>query len=120
VTNFLYVVIYKRSDRAALGPFLPTLVFISAITKVPHAVHTESHVYAVIEQTILVQMCYRHSTTVHVYAISVMVPWFDSIAYNAMMCSLPRFYGNEGMQPNNEAYLRFPTSNQHNNDYASG
>jgi hypothetical protein len=37
---------------------------------------------------------------VHVYAISVMVPWFDSIAYNAVMCSLPRFYGNEGMQPN--------------------
>jgi hypothetical protein len=36
---------------------------------------------------------------VHVYAISVMVPWFDSIAYNAVMCSLPRFYGNEGIQP---------------------
>jgi hypothetical protein len=36
---------------------------------------------------------------VHVYAISVMVPWFDSRAYNAVMCSLPRFYGNEGMQP---------------------
>jgi hypothetical protein len=28
-----------------------------------------------------------------------MVPWFDSIAYDAVMCSLPRFYGNEGMQP---------------------
>jgi hypothetical protein len=28
-----------------------------------------------------------------------MVPWFDSIAYNAVMCSLPRFYSNEGMQP---------------------
>jgi hypothetical protein len=40
------------------------------------------------------------STTVHVHAISVMVPWFDSIAYNAVMCSLPMFYGNEGMQPN--------------------
>jgi hypothetical protein len=36
---------------------------------------------------------------VHVYAISVMVPWFVSIAYNAVMCSLPRFYSNEGMQP---------------------
>jgi hypothetical protein len=44
--------------------------------------------------------CVRQSTTVHVYAISIMVPWFDSIAYNAGMCSLPRFYGNEGMQPN--------------------
>jgi hypothetical protein len=32
-----------------------------------------------------------------------MVPWFDSIAYNAVMCSLPRFYSNEGMQP--ETYL---------------
>jgi hypothetical protein len=36
---------------------------------------------------------------VHVYAISVMVPWFDSIAYNAVMCSLPRVYGNESIQP---------------------
>jgi hypothetical protein len=33
-----------------------------------------------------------------------MVPWFDSIAYNAMMCSLPRFYGNESIQPDNEAH----------------
>jgi hypothetical protein len=30
-----------------------------------------------------------------------MVPSFDSIAYNAVMCSLPRFYGNEGIQPDN-------------------
>jgi hypothetical protein len=52
VTNFLYVVIYKRSDRAALGPFLPTLVFISTIIEVPHASKRVSHVYAVIEQTI--------------------------------------------------------------------
>jgi hypothetical protein len=52
VTNFLYVVIYKRSDRAALGPFLPTLVFISTIIEVPHAIKRVSHVYAVIEQTI--------------------------------------------------------------------
>jgi hypothetical protein len=37
---------------------------------------------------------------VHVYAISVMLPWLDSIAYNAVMCSLPSIYGNEGMQPN--------------------
>ena len=37
----------------------------------------------------------------HVYAISVMVPWFGIIAYNAVMCSLPRLYGNEGMQPDN-------------------
>jgi hypothetical protein len=37
----------------------------------------------------------------YVYAISVMVPCFDNIAYNAMMMgSLPRFYDNEGMQPN--------------------
>jgi hypothetical protein len=36
----------------------------------------------------------------HVYTINVMVPWFDSIAYNAVMCSLPRFYGNKGIQPN--------------------
>jgi hypothetical protein len=49
----LYVVIYKRSDRAALGPFLPTLVFISTIIEVgPHASKRVSHVYAVIEQTI--------------------------------------------------------------------
>jgi hypothetical protein len=41
----------------------------------------------------------EYSTTVHVYAIKVMVPWFDSIAYNAEMCSLPRSYGNKGMQP---------------------
>ena len=52
-----------------------------------------------------VQMCYRQSTTVHVYAISVMVPWFDSIAYNAVMCSLPRFYGNEGMQPDTPSFV---------------
>jgi hypothetical protein len=32
-----------------------------------------------------------------------MVPWFDSIAYNAVMCSLPRFYGNEGIQPDSLA-----------------
>jgi hypothetical protein len=50
VTNFLYVGIYKRSDRAALGPFLPTLVFISTIIEVPHASKRVSHVYAVIEQ----------------------------------------------------------------------
>jgi hypothetical protein len=37
---------------------------------------------------------------VHVYAIRGMVPWFDSIAYYAVMCSLPRFYGSEVMQPN--------------------
>jgi hypothetical protein len=36
-------------------------------------------VYAVIEQT-----------TVHVYTISIMVPWLDSIVYNAVICSLPR------------------------------
>jgi hypothetical protein len=52
VTNFLYVVIYKRSDRAALGPFLPTLVFISTIIEVPYASKRVSHVYAVIEQII--------------------------------------------------------------------
>jgi hypothetical protein len=40
---------------------------------------------------------------VHVYTISAMVPWFDSIAYNAVMCSLPRFYSNEGIQPNTHA-----------------
>jgi hypothetical protein len=39
---------------------------------------------------------------VHVYAISVMVPWFDSIAYNEVMCSLPRFYGNEGIHPDRD------------------
>jgi hypothetical protein len=50
-----------------------------------------------------VQLCYRQSTIGHVYAIGVMVPWFDSIAYDAVMCSLPRFYGNEGMQPNKSA-----------------
>jgi hypothetical protein len=52
MTNFLYVVIYKRSDRAALGPFLPTLVFISTIIEVPHAIKRVSHVYAVTKQTI--------------------------------------------------------------------
>jgi hypothetical protein len=31
-----------------------------------------------------------------------MVPWFDSIAYNAVMCSLPRNYSNEGMQPDGQ------------------
>jgi hypothetical protein len=36
---------------------------------------------------------------IYVYTISVMVPWFDSIEYNAVMCSLPRFYGNERIQP---------------------
>jgi hypothetical protein len=51
MTNFLYVVIYKRSDRAALGPFLPTLVFISTIIEIPHAIKRVSHVYAVTEQT---------------------------------------------------------------------
>jgi hypothetical protein len=56
VTNFLYVVIYKRSDRAALGPFLPTLVFISTIIEVPHAIKRVSHVYAVIEQTMVQSM----------------------------------------------------------------
>jgi hypothetical protein len=29
-----------------------SIVFISAITKIPHAGHTEAHVYVVIEQTI--------------------------------------------------------------------
>jgi hypothetical protein len=56
VTNYLYVVIYKRSDRAALGPFLPTLVFISTIIEVPHASKRVSHVYAVIEQTMVQSM----------------------------------------------------------------
>jgi hypothetical protein len=52
VTNFLYIVFYKRSNRAALGPFLPTLVFISTIIEVPHAIKRVLHVYAVVEQTI--------------------------------------------------------------------
>jgi hypothetical protein len=52
VTNFLYVVIYKRSDKAALGPFLPNLVFISTIIEVLHAIKRVSHVYAVTEKTI--------------------------------------------------------------------
>jgi hypothetical protein len=56
VTNFLYVVIYKRSDRAALGPFLPTLVFISTIIEVPDASKMVLHVYAVIEQTMVQSM----------------------------------------------------------------
>jgi hypothetical protein len=37
---------------AALGPFLPTLVFFSTIIEVPHAIKRVSHVYAVTEQTI--------------------------------------------------------------------
>jgi hypothetical protein len=57
VTNILYVVIYKRSDRAALGPFLPTLLLIRAITEISHAVQRESYVYAVIEQTMWNKVC---------------------------------------------------------------
>jgi hypothetical protein len=41
----------ESSDRVALGPFLPTLVFISTIIEVPHAIKRVSHVYAVIEQS---------------------------------------------------------------------
>jgi hypothetical protein len=55
VTNFLYVDIYKRSDRAALGLFVPTLVFISTIIEVPHVFKSALalHVYAgLMEQTI--------------------------------------------------------------------
>jgi hypothetical protein len=100
VTNFLYVLIYKRSNRAALGPFLLTLVFISTIIEVSHAIKRVSHVYAVAEKT-MVQSMLSSQLQCMFYAIGVMVPWFDGIAYNAVMCSLRRFYGNEGMQPDN-------------------
>jgi hypothetical protein len=41
-----------------------------------------------------------------------MVPWFDNIAYNAVMCSLPRFYGNEGMQPDRDGMTHVPLRRQ--------
>jgi hypothetical protein len=49
----LYVCCYLQEERqGCLRSCLATLVFISTIIEVPHAITRISHVYAVIEQTI--------------------------------------------------------------------
>jgi hypothetical protein len=49
----LFVCCYlQKEQRGCLRSVLATLVFISTITEVPHAINRASHVYAVIEQTI--------------------------------------------------------------------
>jgi hypothetical protein len=49
----LSVCCYLQEERqGCLRSFLATLVFISTIIEVPHAINRISHVYPVIEQTI--------------------------------------------------------------------
>jgi hypothetical protein len=54
----------QEEQQGCLRSVLATLVFISTITEVPHAIKRVSHVYAVIEQTIhtessWVSVCFR-------------------------------------------------------------